>query len=234
MQTRSVFSGAPELPSLIPIPCCGSISDALDTRVSKEFGIFTESSILNNLQSIAQENPCQLLDSPDTDPVQYISNHPGIDRLSKPYRVDESYPGTRLAYSRLTRRIQPSISSLRNELQAHLKFTHLSRLMVSDLTPHTYSIHRPILTCSHSLFIYDPTPGTPLNRVYPLWIALERFILLHSKYIFSFLNALNLWLPAHRECHLSDTNLLGAGAAHPARPKLISESMFDWYVKAAA
>ena len=49
----------------------------------KEFGIFTESSMLNNLQSISQENGSQLLDSPETDPVQYISNHPGIDRLSK-------------------------------------------------------------------------------------------------------------------------------------------------------
>jgi len=62
---------------------------------------------------------------------------------------------------------------------------------------------------------------------------LELFILLDSKHIFSFLNALNLWLPAHTECHLSDTKLLGAGAAHPARPKLISKSMLDRYVKAA-
>jgi len=137
-------------------------------------------------------------------------------------------------YSRLIQRIQPSISSLRNEVQAHLKSTLLSRLMVSDLTPHTYSIHRPILTSSHSLLTYDPTPGMPMNRVYPLRIALEPFILLHSKHIFSFLNALNLWLPAHTECHLSDTKLLGAGAAHSARPKLISDSMLDRYVKAAA
>jgi len=120
------------------------------------------------------------------------------------------------------------------EIQVHLKFTHLSRLMVSDLTLHTYSIHWPILTSSHSLLTYNPTPGTPLNRIYPLRIALERFILLHSKHIFAFLNALNLWLPVHTECHLSDTNLLGVCAAHPAWPKLIPESMLDRYVKAAA
>jgi len=106
--------------------------------------------------------------------------------------------------------------------------------MVSDLPPHAYSIHRPILTRSHSLLTYDPTSGTPLNPVYTLRNALERFILLHSKHIFSFLNALNLWLPAHTECHLSDTKLLGAGAAHLTRPKLISESMLHRYVKAAA
>jgi len=146
-----VFSGVTELPNLMPISCCLSISGAPDTRVTKEFGIFTESSMLNNLQSIAQENRSQLLDSPETDPVQYISNHPGIDRLSKQYRVDISYPKTWLAYSRLSSRIQPSISSLRNEVQAHHKSTLLSRLMVSDLTPHAYSIHWPILTSSHSL-----------------------------------------------------------------------------------
>jgi len=98
-----VFSGAPELPRLIPILCYLSISGTPDTRVTREFGIFTESSMLNNLQSIAQENRSQLLDSPETDPVQYIANHAGIDRLSKRDRVDASYPETRLGYSRLTR-----------------------------------------------------------------------------------------------------------------------------------
>jgi len=83
-----VFSGAPELPSLIPIPCCLSISGTPDTRVTKEFEIFTEPSMLNNLQSIVQENRSQLLDPPETDPVQYTLNHPGIDRQSKRYRVD--------------------------------------------------------------------------------------------------------------------------------------------------
>jgi len=34
----------------------------------------------------------------------------------------------------------------------------------------------------------------------------------------SFVNALNLWLPAHTEFHLSDTKLLGVGAAHPGLP----------------
>jgi hypothetical protein len=158
---------------LIPIPCCLSISGTPETRVTKGFKIFTESSMLNNLQLIAKENRSQLLDPSETDPVQYILNHPGLDRQSKRYRVDVSYQETQLAYSRLTRSIQPSISLLRTEVQAHLKFTHLSQLMVSDLTPHEYSIHRPILTSSHSLFTYDPTPGTPLNSVYPLRIALE-------------------------------------------------------------
>jgi hypothetical protein len=98
-----VFSGVPELPSLIPIPCCMSISGAPETGVTKEFWIITESSMLNNLQSIAQENGFQHLDSHETDAVPYFSNHPGIDRLSKRYRVDVSYPETRLAYSKLTR-----------------------------------------------------------------------------------------------------------------------------------
>ena len=53
--------------------------------------------MLNNLQSIAKENRNQCLDFPETDPVQYISNHPGIERLSKRYPVDVSYPDTRLA-----------------------------------------------------------------------------------------------------------------------------------------
>ena len=171
---RSVFSGAPELPSLIRIICCLSISGAPDTRVTKEFWIFAESTMLNNLQLIAQENRCQLLNSPETDPLQYITNHPGIDRLSKRYRVDGSYPGTQLAYCRLTRRIQPSIFLLRNKVQAHLKSTLLLRLMVSDWTPHSHSVHRQILTSRHSLLTYDLTPGTPLNRVYyPLCITLE-------------------------------------------------------------
>jgi hypothetical protein len=59
-------------------------------------------------------------------------------------------------------------------------------------------------------------------------------MLLHSKHIFSFLNTLNLWLPAHTECHLSDTKLLGAGVADPARLKQIPKAMLHRYVKAAA
>jgi len=54
----------------------------------KESGIFAESTMLNNLQSIAQENRCQLLNSPETDPAQNISNFPGIERLSKQYQID--------------------------------------------------------------------------------------------------------------------------------------------------
>jgi hypothetical protein len=152
-----------------------------------------------------------------------ISNHPGIERQSKRYRVDVSYPETRLAYSRLTRIVQPSISLLRNKVQAHLRSTILSSLMVSDLTPHAYSIHRPILTSRHSLLSYAPTPRR----------ASEPFTFCSIQSIFSsFLNALNLCLPAHTENHLSETIILGAGAAHPSRLKLISESMLDWYVRA--
>jgi len=54
----------------------------------KEFGIFSESTMLNNSELIAHENRSQLLDSPETDPVQYISNHPEIQKLSMRYRVD--------------------------------------------------------------------------------------------------------------------------------------------------
>jgi hypothetical protein len=155
----------------------------------------------------------------------HISNHPGIERRSKRYRVDVSYPETRLVYSRLTPRVQPRSSSLRNELRAHLKSTVLSRLMVSDLTPHAYFIHRPILTSRHSLLSYAPTPRH----------ASELFTFCSIRSIFSsFLHALNLWLPAHTENHRLDRKCLGAGAAHPSQPKLISESMLDWYVKAAA
>jgi len=165
------------------------MSGALETRIVKEFGIFTESTRLNNSQSIAQENRYQHLDSPETDPAQYISNHPGIERLSKRYRVEVSYPEAQLAYSWLFRRIQPSIPSLRNDGQVHLRSTLLSSAMVSALTQHTCSIQRLISTIRHSSFTYHPTPGTPLHCVYPLRISFERFILL---------NALNLWLPAHR------------------------------------
>ena len=133
------------------------------------------------------------------------------------------YPETRLAYSRVTRRVKLSISSLRNEVQAHLKGTMLSGLIVSDLTPHAYSIQRPILTSRHSLLSYTPTPRR----------ASAQFILLTRSILSSFRNALNLCLPAHTESHHSDTKLSGAGAAHPARPKLISGSMLDRYVKAA-
>jgi len=129
--------------------------------------------MLNNLQSIAHEYRYQNLDSPETDPSQYISNHPGIERLSKRYQVDVSYLKTWLVHSRLTGRIQPSISSLRNEVQAHLRSTLLSSVMVSDLIPHAYSIQRLISTCRHSVFTYDPTPATPLNCEYPLCITFQ-------------------------------------------------------------
>ena len=175
-----------------------STSGAPCTRIGKELGVFSESTLLNNLQSIAKQNQYQLLDFPETDAPQVIANHLGIERLSMPYRVDVSYPEMRLAYSRLTRRIQPSISSLWHEIGVHLRSTLLLRLMVSDFTPHAYSIQHPILTSRDLLLMYEPTTGTPLNCAYPLCITLEWFILLHSKHISSFLNVLNLWLPAHR------------------------------------
>ena len=192
------FAGTPEPPCIIQIIGYLSISGAQDTRIAKEFGIFSESTLLNDLYSIAKENPYQLLHFPETDPAQYISNHLGIERLSMPYQDGVSYPETRLAYSTLTRRLQPSISSLRNEIQAHLRSTRLSRLMVPDLTPRACSIQCPILTSRDSLLTYDPTPGTPLNCAYLLCITLEWFIVLHSKHISSSLNASNVWLPAHR------------------------------------
>jgi len=142
--------------------------------VLKKFGIFNESTILTDSQSIAEQNRCQLFDSPETDPAPNISNHPGIERLSKQCQVDVSYPETRLAYSRRTRSIQPSISLLRNEVQTHPKGTMLSSLMVSDLTPHPYSIQWPFLTSRHSLLSCAPTSRH----------ASERFILLHLKDIF--------------------------------------------------
>jgi len=56
--------------------------------------------------------------------------------------------------------------------------------MVSDLMLLAYSIQRPNSTTHHSFLTQDPTPGMPLNCVYPLCITLEQFILLHSKHIF--------------------------------------------------
>jgi len=143
------ISGAPVPPCVIQIICFLSIAGAPDTRIVKEFGIFTESIMLNNLQSIAHENHYQHLDSPETGPLQYISNDPEIDILSKRYRIDVLYSNKRLAYSSLTRRLLPSISSLSNEIQANLRSTLLSSVMVSDLTTHAYSIQRPMSTCRH-------------------------------------------------------------------------------------
>jgi hypothetical protein len=221
---RSVYSGVPEPPNLIQIIWCVSIWGGPDTTVTKEFGIFNELTILNCFQSIAQETRCQFFHSPETDPAPNISNYPGIDRLSKQYRVDVSYSEIRLTYCRLTWRIELSISSLQNELQAHPNGTMLLKLMVSDLTLHAYSIQRPILTSSHSLFSYAPTPRH----------ASERFILLHLKHI-SFLHECVESVPASTHWESSFRHIiLGAGAAHPAWLKLISHSMPDRYMKATA
>jgi len=96
------LSGAPEPPCVNQFIRFLSIAGALDTTIVKEFGIFTESIILNNLQSIAPEIRYQHLDSPETAPSQYMSKHPGIPTLSKQYRVDVPYPTTQLVYSRVT------------------------------------------------------------------------------------------------------------------------------------
>ena len=138
-QTGFEFSAAPDHPSVITFICYLAIAGAPGTRIAKQFGIFTESTMMDTLQSIAQENHYQLLDAPETDPAQYISNHPWIERLSKRFWVDVWYPKRQLAYCRLTWRILPSISSLRNAVQAHLRSTLLLRSIVPDLTPHTYS-----------------------------------------------------------------------------------------------
>ena len=96
------FSSAPKPSCETPIIGYLSISGAPDTRIAKEFWIFTESTMLHNLQSIAKQDRNQLLDFPETDPAQYRSNHQEIGRVSKRYPVDESYPETRLMHSRLT------------------------------------------------------------------------------------------------------------------------------------
>jgi len=153
-------------------------------------------------------------------PIQLgISNHPGIERLSMRYGVDVSYAETGLAYYRLTRSIQLSISSLRNGVQAHLKDTMLSSLMVSDLKPHAYSIQRRHLTCRHSVFSYAPTPRR----------ASERFILLHSKHIFFLPECLES-VPAsrHRESSFRhDTFRCRRGSSRSAKANI---SIYAWSV----
>jgi len=204
----------PEPPCVIQIICFLSIAGTPDTTIAKEFGIFTESIMLNNLQSSAHENRYQHLNSPEPDPSRYISNHPGLQRLSKQYQVDVSYRETRLAYSRHTRRITPSISSLSNEIQAHLRSTLLLSVMVSDSTPHTYSIQWPISPCRHSSFTYHPTPGTPLNHKYPLCITFGSEA-------------------AGAQSVICQTlNLLVQVQLIPLEPSVISESKLHQYVKA--
>jgi hypothetical protein len=60
-----------------------SISGTLQTRIATEFRIFTKSTMLNSFQSIAKDNHYQLLRIPEIDPAQYVSNHPGIERMSE-------------------------------------------------------------------------------------------------------------------------------------------------------
>jgi hypothetical protein len=194
------FSGMTEPWCLIHIISYWTISGTPDTTIAQEFGIFSDSKMLNNLQRNAKENRNQLLDLSGTDWARYISNHRGIENLSKWYPVDISYPETWLAYFRHTWRLQLSISSLQNEIQAHLRSTLPSRLMVSDLSPHAYSFQHPILRSRHLSLTDNPTPDISLNRAYPLRITLQWFLLLLSKQISFYLNSLNLWLPANIEC----------------------------------
>jgi len=58
-----------------------------------------------------------------------------LDSLSIP---DLSYPETWLVYSQLTGSIEPSISSLRNEVQPHLKSTIRPGVGLRLDTPHIF------------------------------------------------------------------------------------------------
>jgi len=172
--------------------------------------------MLNNVNSIAHEYCYQHLDFPETDPSQCISIHPRIERLSKRYWVDVSYPKTGLMYSRLTGWIQPSISTLRNQVQAHLRSTLLSSVMVSNLTPYAYSIRQLIPTCRYSLFTNDSTPGTPPNCEYPHCNTFESVAGSTQSVI---CQTQNIWVQ---------------GQLIQLEPRLISRPMLNLYVKAAA
>ena len=76
--------------------------------------------MMQHLQSIPKENRYQPFNFPETDPAEYISNHPGIERRSERNRLDELYPARRLGYFRVTQRIMPSLSLLRDKIQAQL------------------------------------------------------------------------------------------------------------------
>jgi len=130
-------------------------------------------------------------------------NEPNQTKARAEHLTPSGLPGpvpntSQLTYSTRTRRIQPRISSLSNDIQEHPRSSLLSRLMVSDLTTHADSIQGQLMTSCNSLLTYDTTPGTPLNWAYPLRITLDCCILLHSKHIWCFLNWSNLWLPAHK------------------------------------
>ena len=100
--------------------------------------------------------------------------------------------------------------------------------------------------CTHIIFdVQFRSTATHYQHMIPLqtchWIMYTHFVLHMNKSFWfirsifsSSLKALNLLLPAHTECHLSDSKLLGAPAAHPTRTQLISDSMLDRCVKATA
>jgi hypothetical protein len=94
------------------------ISGTPDTRIAKQFGIFTESTMLNHVPSITQAHCYQHLNSPGANSALYIANHEGIQTLSKHVHVDISKPDIHLANSRLIPRIQPRLFLLRHEVQA--------------------------------------------------------------------------------------------------------------------
>jgi hypothetical protein len=54
--TEFLFSDVSEPPCVIQLIGNLSISDVPDTRIAKEFGIFSESTLVKNFQSIAKEN----------------------------------------------------------------------------------------------------------------------------------------------------------------------------------
>lgn len=95
------FSAASEPPIVIQLIWVFSISGTPDTRITKLFGIFTTSTMLNNVLSIAQEHCYQHLDSPAADSALYISDLQGIQTLSKQCQVDVLKPNRHLADSRL-------------------------------------------------------------------------------------------------------------------------------------
>ena len=209
------------IPCVIQIICYVSISDAPETWIAKEFRIFTELTMLNNhLQSIAKENRNQLLDFPETDPAQCISYHPGIETRSKQYRVDVLHPETWLTYSRFTQRIQPSISLLPYEMQAHLSYVtapifnstaNVNKLpLIMNIQSHAWHASQPCIPTSYDPWVFHFAPFQAY--ILPSWMC---------------------WICGcqhTQSVHLSDTKLLGTGAAHPARPQQTIKSMLDWYV----
>jgi len=172
LHTEFNFSGEPDPPSVNPIIGYLNISETSDYRDLMQFRIFTESTMLNYLPPIAQENSDQLLSCHDTEPPSFNSHNPGIEWRYRWYRVSVSDPESPLKYATLTGRIQPSILSLFNQVQAHLLSTLLLSLMFPNLTLHAYSIQKtkydkpPVIVniwsqSKHASKLYIPTLHYP-------------------------------------------------------------------------